>query len=107
LYEGHQGPLGQRLAQGLLEPVARVAALVHAVFACAHQIPHDFVGRPGDTHCSEISRSIQSRQQHGVAPIGLDAVSRALRDRGRGHDVTCPAQRRQVAPVTNPQGPAS
>ena len=81
-----------------VQAVARVAALAHRVLARTHQVAHGFVGRLGHAHGREVTRSRQARRHDGVAPVGLDAIARALGDRRRRDDFAAQALRAQVAP---------
>jgi hypothetical protein len=65
--------------QQCLEPVAPVSLLAHRVLARSHQVTHRFVHRVGHTHHRQITRARQARQQHRVAPVGLDSIARRSR----------------------------
>ena len=64
-----------------LEAVAGVAAFAHRVLARANEVAHGFVGNVRHAHSSEFTGAGQARQQDRIAPVGLDAVARALGDR--------------------------
>ena len=60
--------------------MACVALLAHGVFAGTHEIAHGFIGTVGNPHGGEVTGTGQTGQQHGVAPIRLDAVTRGPGD---------------------------
>jgi hypothetical protein len=51
----------------------------------AHQVAHRFVGLVWHPHGGQFVGTVQARQGHGVAPIGLDPVARAGRGERGGH----------------------
>ena len=77
--------------QQRLQTVARVALLAHAVFARSHEVAHSFVGRTRHANDSQVVGARQARKLHRIASVGLDALARRPRDRGRGDHIALPS----------------
>jgi hypothetical protein len=80
-----------------LEAVAAIALLAHGVVPGAHQVADRFVGAVGNAYDCQVIGTRQACQLHGVTAIGLDALTARVRYRRGRHDVTAPAQGREVA----------
>ena len=69
-----------------LEVITRPAEIAHALL-----LP---VGYP---HRTEVAAAQQARQLQGIAPVGLDALARRLRDARRGHHLAGMAAGNELA----------
>jgi hypothetical protein len=63
--------------------------------AGSHQVAHRFMAGVRNPNFGQFTSTVQPRQQHSIAPVGLDPVSRFDRDQRRRHHrtgVTKPGQ---------------
>ena len=74
-------PPDHRVAQQeAAEAVAGSGEILHHVAPGAAQVPHRLLGRGGDGHGGELTGAVQTGQAAGIAPVGLDPITRALGD---------------------------
>jgi hypothetical protein len=75
------------------------------ILASPDEIPDGLLVRGGDADSGEFAGAIQARELGGVAPVGLDAVTGALGNQGRGDDVADDPHRRELPIELEPTGP--
>ena len=63
--------------------LALAAEIVGRRFPGAHKIAHCFMRRVRRPHSRQLAGTMQPRQRHRVAPVGLDPLARPLRDQRR------------------------
>src|SRR3954452_17369527 len=78
-------PLTKKNRQHLLALVAQIPS---SRFSCAHQIPNGLVDLIRHPDCGQLAGSQQTRQRNSVAPVGLDAIARALWHQRGGDHIT-------------------